>query len=211
MLWWIVDSINMAITLSPHRVALLKEIVSSIPCSQRKLAIYKWHHVLGELCSMALAPPGARRLFSQIQESLCHIKGKRVTLFTGIHEALSDFRWLPEEVANRPTCIYELVPLQPTVDGYHDASGYMCSGVVLPGPTAIPWTLPPQPSAPRPSPNPNGAHPVVWCMPFPKDIVDSLVSWKNPQGTDTTQNCNLINRRWCYNCKELHINIGTTI
>ena len=79
--------------------------------------------------------------------------------------------------------MYELVPLRPTVDGYHDASGYMCGDVVLPEPTATPRTLPPQPSAARPSPNPTGAHPIVWRMPFPKDILGSLVSWTNPQGT----------------------------
>ena len=78
--------------------------------------------------------------------------------------------------------MYELVPLCPTVDGYHDASGYMCGGVVLPGPTTTPRTLLPQPSAARPSPNPTGAHPIVWRMPFPKDIVESLFSWTNPQG-----------------------------
>ena len=54
---------------------------------------------------------------------------------------------------------------------------------MLPGPTATPRALPPQTSAARPSPNPTGAHPIVWRMPFPKDIVESLVSWTNPQGT----------------------------
>ena len=132
---------------------------------------------------MAPALPGARVLFSQMQEVLCHFKGKSVTLSTGVHEALADFRWLAEDVANRPTRMYELVSLQPTVDGYHDASGYMCDGVVLKGPTAIPRIFPPQPSAARPSLNPNGAHPIVWRMPFPKDIADSIVSWTNPQGT----------------------------
>ena len=72
---------------------------------------------------MALALPGARGLFIQIQEALCHIKGKMVTLSTGVHEALGDSKWLAEDVANRPTRMYELVPLRPTVDGYHDASG----------------------------------------------------------------------------------------
>ena len=86
-------------------------------------------------------------------------------------------------MAKRPTRMYELVPLLPTVDGYHDVSGYMCGGVVLPGPTATPRTLPPQRIGARPSPNPTGAHPIVWRMPFLKDIVESLVSWTNPQGT----------------------------
>ena len=129
---------------------------------------------------MALALPGARGLFSQMQEALCHIKGKRVTLSPGVHDALDDFKWLAEDVAKRPTRMYKLVPLRPTVDGYHDASGYMCGGVVLPGPTSPPQTLLPQPSAARPSPTPTGEHPIVWRMPLPKDITESLVSWTNP-------------------------------
>ena len=147
------------------------------------VGVDKWHRVIGELRSMALALPGARVLFSQIQEAFCHVKGKIVTLSTGIHEALSDFRLLADDVANRLTRMYELVPLRPTMDGYHDASVYMCIGVVLPGPTDIPRSLPPQYSAAQPLPNPNGEHPILWRMPFPKDILDSLVSWTNPRGS----------------------------
>ena len=183
MLGWIVDSVNMTITLPPHRVARLKKIITSIPCTQHIVGVDKWHRVFGELRSMELALPGARGLFSQMQEDHCHFKGKTVTLFTGVHDALSDFKWLAEDVANRPTRMYELVPLRPTVDGYQDASGYMCGGVVLPGPTSIHQKFPPQPSAARHSPNPNGSHPIVWRMPFPKDTVESLVIWTNPQGT----------------------------
>ena len=98
----------------------------------------KWHRVLGELRSMALSLSGARGLFSQMQEALCQVKCKRVTLSTGVHEALEDFKWLAEDLANWPTRMYELVPLRPSVDGYKDASGYICGGVVLPGPTSIP-------------------------------------------------------------------------
>ena len=108
---------------------------------------------------MALALPGARGLFSQMQEALCHVKVKRVTLSPGVHDALENFKWLAEDVAKRPTRMYKLVPLRPTVDGYHDSSGYMCGGVVLPGPTATPRTFPPHPSAMRPSPTPQGHTP----------------------------------------------------
>ena len=81
---------------------------------------------------MALALPESRGLFRQMQEALCHVKGKRVMLYTGVHETFSDFQWLSDDVENRPTCMYEIVPIRPTVDGYHNASGYMCGGVVLP-------------------------------------------------------------------------------
>ena len=123
---WIVESVNMKITLPPHRVARLKEIVSSIPRTQHRVGVDKWHRVIGELRSMALALPRDSGFFIQMQEALCHVKGKIVALSTGVHEALEDFKWLDEDVANRPTCMYELFPLQPTVDGYHNASGYMC-------------------------------------------------------------------------------------
>ena len=182
----------MAITLPTHRVTRLKAIFSAIPRSQRRIGVDKWHRVLGELRSITLAFPGARGLFRQIQEALCHVKSKRVTLSKGVHEALTDFHWLSEDVANLPTRIYELVPLRPTMDGYHDASSYMCGSVVLPEPTAIPRILPPQPNAARSPPNPNGAHPIVWRMPFPKYILNALVSWTNPQGTDNNSELKLV-------------------
>ena len=124
-----------------------------------RTGVEKWHKILGELRSMALSLPGARGLFSQMQEALCHVKGKRVTLSPGVHDALDDFNWLAKDVGKQPTRMYELVPLCPTVDGYHDASGYMCGDVVLPGPTATPRTLPPQPSAARPPPTLRGHTP----------------------------------------------------
>ena len=92
MLGWIFDSLNMTINLPPHRVARIKEIVSSIPRTQHRVGVDKWHRVLSKPRSMAFALPGARGLFSQIQEALCHVKGKRVTLSTGVHEALEDFK-----------------------------------------------------------------------------------------------------------------------
>ena len=132
---------------------------------------------------MALSLPVSRGLFIQMQEYLCHVKSKRVTLSKGVHEDLADFRWLAEDVSNLPTRIYELILLQPTMYGYHNASSYMYGGVVLQVLTAIPRILPLQPSAKRSSPNPTVDQPMVRRKPFPKDIVDSLVSWTNPQGT----------------------------
>ena len=77
--------------------------VHAIPRTQQRVGVEKWHKILGELSSMALALPGAWGLFSQIQEALCHVKGKRVTLSPGVHDALDDFKWLAEDVAKRPT------------------------------------------------------------------------------------------------------------
>ena len=146
------------------------------------IGVDKWNRGLGQLRSMALSLYGARGLFSQIQEALWHVKGKMFTLSKGVHEALAYFCWLAEDLSKRPTYIYKLVPLIPTVDGYHNTFVYMCGGIVFPGPTAIPQVLSPHPSTARPFPKPTTAHPVVWRVPFPKYVVDSLVIWTNPQG-----------------------------
>ena len=99
-----------------------------------------------------------------------------------MHEALADFQWLAEDMASRPTRLFELVPLTPTLDGYHDSSGRMCGGVVLTGPSAVPRVLQKQPSAALTSKEKLAAHPIVWRVPYPQDIVDRLVTYKKSRG-----------------------------
>ena len=147
LLGWVVDTINMTISLPPHRANRFRDILAEIPATQKRISVDKWHHCLGELRSMFLALPGLRGLFSQMQEALRHVNGKRVTLTQGVHEALANFQLLAEDMASRPTRLFELVPLTPTLNGYHDSSGRMCGVVVLPGPSAVPNVLQKQPSA----------------------------------------------------------------
>jgi hypothetical protein len=90
-LGWIIDTINMTIQLPPHRVARLAEILASIPPTQRRTSVKKWHSVLGELRSMALALPGSRNIFSTMQHALSAKTGGRVALSKGVHDALDDF------------------------------------------------------------------------------------------------------------------------
>ena len=67
ILGWIIDTVTMTIQLPPHRIERLSEILSSIPVTQKRTNVRKWHKVLGELRSMSLALPGARNLFSHLQ------------------------------------------------------------------------------------------------------------------------------------------------
>ena len=150
LLGWVFDTINMKISLPPHRVDRFRDILAEIPATQKRISVNKWHRCLGELRSMLLALPGSRGLFRKMLEALRHVNGKRVPLTRGVHEALSDFQWLAEDMASRPTRLFELVPLTPTLDGYHDSSGRMCGGVVLPGPSDAPRVLQNQPSATLP-------------------------------------------------------------
>ena len=58
----------------------------------------KWHRLLGEIRSTAIALPGTRGLFSNMQEFLRHMYGKRVALTRGVNQALSEFQWLAEDL-----------------------------------------------------------------------------------------------------------------
>jgi hypothetical protein len=185
ILGWILDTQSMTLSLPPRRLARLAEILASLPLTQKRTSIDRWHQVLGELRSMSLAIPGSRGLFSHMQEALRHrAAGKmRLALCKGVHDALQDFRLLHQDLTRRPTRLYELVPLPPTITGAHDASGRGMGGALLPGPTAIPRMWDGEASS--------GSHPVVWRATFPPDITASLVSWANPAGTITNSDLEL--------------------
>ena len=133
---------------------------------------------------MALALPGARYLFRYTQEALRHVNGKRVTLTLGVHAALSDFRWIVEDIVNRPTHIYELVPLyQPLMDiTTHPAryvrESYYWDPLLCLGKCRHILALT---SLPRPSIS------LAHCMAFPflPDVLADLVSWSNTAGGTT--------------------------
>ena len=125
-LGWAVKTINMTLTPPPP---LTGKATSSKYCkvslTPKLLSVTKWHKVIGELHSMALALTGAHGIFSRVQESLCHIKFKRFTLMCGYQEAL-EYLWLiSANMDDHPKKLFKLFPLTPTVNGYYDASGYM--------------------------------------------------------------------------------------
>jgi hypothetical protein len=78
ILGWILDTLRMTIEMPQRRVDRLREILDSIPPDQKRTTIKKWHKLLGELRSMSLALPGARGLFSMLQEALRHQAGRRI-------------------------------------------------------------------------------------------------------------------------------------
>ena len=54
--------------------------------------------------------------------------------------------------------------------------------MVLPGPSAVLRVLQKHPSADLPSKDKLTAHPIVWRVPYPQDILDRLVTYKNSGG-----------------------------
>ena len=171
VLGWIIDSEALTISLPPHRVARLKEILDEIPSTQRRISVKKWHKILGELRSMSLALPGARYIFSSMQNAFSSSMKGRLALDKGVHHALDDFRWMHDNISTRPTRIAELVPLPPVAEGHHDASGHGAGGIWFP--SAV---LPPREGI-------VAATPVVWRYEWPPCISSKLKTDKNPTGT----------------------------
>ena len=171
VLGWIIDTVNMTIHLPDRRVERLGEILASIPVSQRRTSVKKWHKVLGELRSMSLALPGSRNLFSTMQNALSTKKGGRVALHKGVHHAIDDFKWMLDNISSRHTRLEELAPLNPSAEGHHDASGRGAGGIWFPsGHLAPRGTF-------------KAATPVVWRYEFPECIQSRLVTDENPNGT----------------------------
>ena len=110
----------------------LAEVLASIPITQKRTSVKKWHKSLVELRSLALAFFGAHNLFSQMQHALTNKIKTRISLNKGVHQALDNFRWLLRNMSSRPTRIAELVPLYSSAEGHHDASGKGAGGVWFP-------------------------------------------------------------------------------
>ena len=179
ILGWIIDTNTLTIRLPPHRIQRLAEILASVPRSQHRTSVKKWHAILGELRSMALALPGARNIFSTMQNALTLQQKGRVALHKGVHDPLDDFRWMHHHISTRPTRIAELVPLPPVAEGHHDASGMGAGGIWFPGSTITPRT------------GYVNTQPLAWRFKWPQHIVDRLVTDDNPRGTITNSDLEL--------------------
>ena len=203
ILGWIIDTLKMTIELPQHRVERLTEILDSIPRTQKRVSVKKWQQVLGELRSMSVAIPGSRGLFSLLQEALRHQEpGARIRLSQGVHDCLDDFRWITNDLATRPTRLYEIVPqTYPELLGAQDACGYGMGGVWFPASPRL-QSRPTQSSTSAA----NEAHvdhdshpplaskdegPILWRARFPPDIVQDLVSFDNPHGRITNSDLEL--------------------
>ena len=105
-------------------------MIAALATSAKRCGREVWHTFLGELRSMAIAIPAARGMFSQMQHALTkRLSPNRIALTQATHAAIEDFRKLADSTCARPTRISEIVPLDPSVVGAHDASGIGAGGV----------------------------------------------------------------------------------
>jgi hypothetical protein len=174
ILGWLLDTVASTLELPPHRRERLQELLDEIPPTQKRISVAKWHRVLGELRSMALAIPGARGLFSHLQAALRTADTtKRIRASRHVHATMEDFRWLTATLDERPTRLQELVATTPSAYGTTDASGTGMGGVILPPRHLLKRALA------------TAGHPIVWRCRFPPDIVDDLITFENPRGRTT--------------------------
>jgi hypothetical protein len=179
VLGWVIDSEALTISLPPHKVSRLKEILDEVPSAQRQISVKKWHKILGELRSMSLALPGSCNIFSTMQNAFSSTTKGRLALDKGVHHALNNFCWMHGNISTCPTRIAELVPLPPAAEGHHDASGLGAGGIWFTG------------SSLHPQQGYLAATPIVWRYAWPHYISSKLVTGENPTGTITNSDLEL--------------------
>jgi hypothetical protein len=91
VLGWVLDTIRMSLELLGCHIDHLRELLDSIPPEQNRTTMKKGHKLLGGLHSMAVALPGAKGLFSLLQEALRHQADWQIWLNSGIHDCLKEF------------------------------------------------------------------------------------------------------------------------
>ncbi len=198
ILGWIVDTDAMTISLPERRRERLRELLDSITPTQHRLARKKWHKLLGELRSMALALPGSRGLFSALQAPGTRKENpqsaSRLRLSPAFHHAIDDFRALATALDTRPTRIAEVVPTLPSVVGAHDASGLGAGGVLFSHPSATPRQVPVLTLSADGTPRHtvfSGSAPLVWRVPFLPPTRRRLITFENPTGSITNSDLEL--------------------
>ena len=162
ILGWDVDTAAGTLSLPPHRLARLYDLLDALPATRKRVPVREWHQLLGELRSMAPALPGARGLFSALQDALTRRNRTHVRITRRVHDGLADFRAIADSLRERPTRLRELVPVgPPAAHGACDASQRGMGGV---------WFVP-------------GMPPVLWRTAFPSFIQRELVTSNNRTGT----------------------------
>ena len=73
--------------------------------------------------------PGSRGLFTDLWAKMRAAKQGFIHLNTNLKQTLKDFQWMFQEIANRPINVAQIVPIQPSVQGYTDACKYAMGGV----------------------------------------------------------------------------------
>jgi hypothetical protein len=156
-LGWDFEGSNRQLLVAPHRrdkaLQHIDELLAK-KTSNRK----EWERLLGELRSLVPGIAGSKGQFSVMQEGIS--KGRnRVKVRGKVRHQLNTMHALVSS-STRPSSMYELVPGQPPYTGATDAAKAGMGGV---------WFI--------------DGEALLWQTPFPLEVQEKLVSYKNPAGS----------------------------
>jgi hypothetical protein len=171
-LGWLINTVSKTIQFPPHRLARLQAILAELPRTLKRVATRKWQQVLGELRSMSLGIPGARGLFSTLQQALHVPEARHIRLKASVHDFMDDFRHLAQTLSQRPTRISEVMPQQPGAIGACDAAVSGMGGVHF-------------------VPTLDGIIPLMWRAKFDASVIARLVTFRNRKGDITNSDLEL--------------------
>jgi hypothetical protein len=166
ILGYMLDGVNRTVQLPPSRaVDLLKEVQSIL--KKKRVPLKRFQSINGRLQHAARILPSAKAFFTPLNTAL---RGLPTYVGLGRHGevrwAMLDMAGIIRNLASRPTHVSELVQAdEPDYIGYCDASGFGAGGVWFGGRKHL--------------------APIVWRVPWPKDLTNAIISDSNPQGTIT--------------------------
>ena len=172
VLGWMLDTLCGTIKLPAHRKTCLQEILTDASQCKR-VSVWAWQKLLGELQSMVLGIPGGQGLFSQLQVTLQCKANNHVQIHKEAKACLQDLYTLAQDLAQRPTRMAE--PTHPLYPGCCDAA---LAGM---GQVWFPSKDPYYPQHP----------PYIWWTPFPPQVQWELITTTNPSGTITNSDLKL--------------------
>ena len=166
ILGWDLDTVAETIHLPPHRLERLYELLESISPPHKRVSVKRWNQLVGELRSMSPALPGARGLFSILQDSLKRADRNRVRVTRYVWDMASDFRGIADSLQSRPTRLRELVPGNPEYIGASDVCISGMGGV---------WFARHHLSSLEP--------PILWRRRYPPAVQAALITSARPHGS----------------------------
>jgi hypothetical protein len=161
LLGWDVDTHTMTLTLPPHRLAHLTEMLHSF-MQKKRSSIKGWRRLLGTLRSTVPALYGANHLFSILQHAFTS-RHARIRITSLLRHTLRDWITLAHVATHQPVPLHSLVPTAPLSIAATDASKHGMGGFFI-----------------------TPTHQCVWQQAFPTNVIKDLVSTDNPTGTVTT-------------------------
>ena len=170
VLGWILDTDAGTVTLLERKLEELLTLVD-IPATQCRMGQKDLERLVGKIRSMHIAVSGAVAHLFHIQRALNQGGVDQAWLSAAFHRELANWKALALQAASRPTHLAEIVRREPTHLGFCEAPGLGAGGVWL-NPTRTGQNL-------------------VWRHPWPPEIIASLVSSTNPQGTITKSDLEL--------------------